>query len=76
MAEPPDVAATSSGMTIDALLGALGSESRLIARAPRDVASILYALEWWVFGAFALFVGVRAMRDNGRNPTQPQEAQQ
>ncbi len=25
-----------------------------------------YAIEWWVFGAFAAFVAVRWMRDNGR----------
>ena len=29
--------------------------------------SILYALEWWVFGAFALFIAVRWIRDNGRS---------
>lgn len=28
--------------------------------------SIVYALEWWLFGAFFLFVGVRWIRDNGR----------
>ena len=41
-----------------------------------NLRSLMYALEWWVFGAFALFIGVRAMRDNGRNPSQPQEATQ
>lgn len=25
-----------------------------------------YAIEWWVFGAFAVFIAVRWMRDNGR----------
>ena len=28
--------------------------------------SLVYALEWWLFGAFFLFVGVRWIRDNGR----------
>ncbi|MFV0285991.1 MAG: SURF1 family cytochrome oxidase biogenesis protein [Demequina sp.] len=28
--------------------------------------SIVYALEWWLFGAFFLFVGIRWIRDNGR----------
>ncbi|WP_296665600.1 SURF1 family cytochrome oxidase biogenesis protein [Demequina sp.] len=28
--------------------------------------SAAYAVEWWLFGAFALFVGVRWIRDNGR----------
>ena len=41
-----------------------------------NIRSLMYALEWWVFGAFALFIGVRAMRDNGRTPSQPQEATQ
>jgi len=41
-----------------------------------NIRSVMYALEWWVFGAFALFVGARAMRDNGRDPSQPQEATQ
>ena len=41
-----------------------------------NIRSVMYALEWWIFGAFALFVGVRAMRDNGRIPSQPQEATQ
>ena len=31
-----------------------------------NVRSLLYALEWWVFGAFAVFVAVRWMRDNNR----------
>ena len=32
-----------------------------------NLRSLLYALEWWVFGAFAVFIGVRWIRDNGRN---------
>lgn len=28
--------------------------------------SAAYAIEWWLFGAFALFITVRWMRDNGR----------
>ena len=31
--------------------------------------SLLYALEWWVFGGFAVFVAARWIRDNGRNAT-------
>ncbi|WP_062293789.1 SURF1 family protein [Demequina phytophila] len=30
--------------------------------------SAAYALEWWLFGAFALFITVRWIRDNGRVP--------
>ncbi|WP_062380509.1 SURF1 family cytochrome oxidase biogenesis protein [Demequina pelophila] len=28
--------------------------------------SVAYALEWWLFGAFFLFIAVRWVRDNGR----------
>ncbi len=31
-----------------------------------DFRSLAYALEWWAFGGFALFVAARLMRDNGR----------
>lgn len=31
-----------------------------------NVRSIAYAVEWWLFGAFALFIAVRWIRDNGR----------
>ena len=39
-----------------------------------NIRSALYALEWWVFGGFAVFVVVRWMRDNNRIP-QDQEQQ-
>ncbi|WP_169747597.1 SURF1 family cytochrome oxidase biogenesis protein [Demequina iriomotensis] len=32
-----------------------------------------YALEWWLFGAFALFITVRWIRDNGRVPPTREE---
>jgi len=32
-----------------------------------NIRSLLYALEWWVFGGFAVFIAVRWIRDNGRN---------
>ena len=35
-------------------------ESRL------NLQSALYAIEWWILGAFALVVSLRWMRDNGR----------
>ncbi|WP_062200821.1 SURF1 family protein [Demequina salsinemoris] len=34
-----------------------------------------YAVEWWIFGAFAAFVAVRWMRDNGRvRPAEGEDA--
>jgi len=36
--------------------------------------SIAYAVEWWLFGAFALFISWRWMRDNGRNAQQKEPA--
>ncbi|WP_062524611.1 SURF1 family protein [Demequina rhizosphaerae] len=37
--------------------------------------SAAYALEWWLFGAFALFITVRWIRDNGRaHPETPDDA--
>jgi len=38
-----------------------------------NLRSLLYALEWWVFGGFALFVAARWIRDNGRVPTSTEE---
>jgi cytochrome oxidase assembly protein ShyY1 len=38
-----------------------------------NVRSMLYALEWWIFGAFALFVAARWIRDNSRIPVTPEE---
>jgi cytochrome oxidase assembly protein ShyY1 len=32
-----------------------------------DIRSLTYAFEWWLFGAFAVFVVVRWIRDNGRS---------
>lgn len=40
-----------------------------------NLRSLLYALEWWVFGAFAVFVAARWIRDNGRIPSSQEEAQ-
>jgi cytochrome oxidase assembly protein ShyY1 len=37
-----------------------------------NLRSLLYALEWWVFGGFAVFLGVRWIRDNSRI-TEPRE---
>ena len=38
--------------------------------------SAAYALEWWLFGAFALFIVVRWIRDNGRAaPPDPEAAE-
>lgn len=34
-----------------------------------NVRSLAYSLEWWVFGAFAVFLGVRWIRDNGFTST-------
>jgi len=39
-----------------------------------NLRSLLYALEWWVFGAFAVFVAVRWIRDNGRETITPEES--
>ena len=39
-----------------------------------NIRSLLYALEWWVFGGFAVFVAVRWIRDNGREPTAREES--
>lgn len=33
-----------------------------------DIRSLTYAGEWWLFGAFAVFLAVRWIRDNGRVP--------
>lgn len=41
-----------------------------------NIRSLLYALEWWVFGAFAVFIAVRWIRDNGRSSQAPQETPQ
>lgn len=40
-----------------------------------DVRSLTYAFEWWLFGAFAVFVSARWIRDNVRGPQEqaPQE---
>ena len=38
-----------------------------------NIRSLLYALEWWVFGAFAVFVAARWIRDNGRITTAASE---
>jgi cytochrome oxidase assembly protein ShyY1 len=38
-----------------------------------NIRSLLYALEWWVFGGFAVFIAVRWIRDNGRNSSTPEE---
>jgi len=40
-----------------------------------NLRSVLYALEWWVFGAFAVFVAVRWIRDNSRIAPTPEESQ-
>lgn len=39
-----------------------------------NLRSLLYALEWWVFGAFAVFIAVRWIRDNGRETPTPEES--
>lgn len=31
-----------------------------------DFRSVTYAVEWWIFGAFAVFLAARWIRDNGR----------
>jgi cytochrome oxidase assembly protein ShyY1 len=31
-----------------------------------DIRSVTYAAEWWLFGAFAVFLAARWIRDNGR----------
>lgn len=41
-----------------------------------NIHSLLYALEWWVFGGFAVFVAVRWIRDNSRSTPAPQETSQ
>lgn len=33
-----------------------------------DFRSVAYAIEWWIFGAFFVFIGARWIRDNGRVP--------
>lgn len=33
-----------------------------------DFRSVAYAIEWWIFGAFFVFIAARWIRDNGRNP--------
>lgn len=38
-----------------------------------DIRSLTYAGEWWLFGAFALFLAVRWIRDNGRTATTTSE---
>ena len=38
-----------------------------------NLRSILYALEWWVFGGFAVFIAVRWIRDNGRSASSERE---
>jgi cytochrome oxidase assembly protein ShyY1 len=30
-----------------------------------NIQSLAYSFEWWIFGAFAVFIGVRWIRDNG-----------
>jgi len=40
-----------------------------------NIRSLLYALEWWVFGGFAVFVVVRWIRDNGRESSNLEETQ-
>jgi cytochrome oxidase assembly protein ShyY1 len=35
-----------------------------------DFRSVAYAIEWWIFGAFCVFIGLRWVRDNGRVPEQ------
>ncbi|MGC4175929.1 SURF1 family cytochrome oxidase biogenesis protein [Demequina sp.] len=39
-----------------------------------NMRSLLYALEWWVFGAFAVFVAARWLRDNSRTTPTPEES--
>lgn len=39
-----------------------------------NLRSILYALEWWLFGGFAVFVAVRWLRDNGRETPSHEES--
>lgn len=36
-----------------------------------DVRSATYTVEWWLFGAFAVVIAVRWIRDNGRRPLEP-----
>jgi len=36
---------------------------------------LAYSFEWWIFGAFAVFIGVRWIRDNGFTPTETREDQ-
>jgi len=33
-----------------------------------NLQSLAYSFEWWIFGAFAVFLGVRWIRDNGFTP--------
>ncbi len=37
-----------------------------------DLRSATYAAEWWLFGAFAVFICARWIRDNGRGPSATQ----
>jgi cytochrome oxidase assembly protein ShyY1 len=39
-----------------------------------NLRSLLYALEWWVFGAFAVFIAVRWLRDNSRDTPSQEES--
>lgn len=39
-----------------------------------NLRSLLYALEWWVFGGFAVFIAVRWIRDNSRSTPPLEEA--
>lgn len=36
----------------------------------RDLRILAYSLEWWIFGAFAVFIGARWIRDNGFTSTE------
>lgn len=35
---------------------------------------LAYSFEWWIFGAFAVFIGVRWIRDNGFSPNEDDAA--
>ena len=39
-----------------------------------NLRSLLYALEWWLFGAFAVFIAVRWLRDNSRDTPTTEES--
>jgi len=77
---PSELAQTWPSPLYSAVLASYdGSESWVPLPPPPpeqhiNLRSLLYALEWWVFGAFAVFVAVRWIRDNGRETITPEES--